>query len=666
MRLCLLLLTIAAAPVSAVTVYVAPDGDDGNPGTQAKPFATVERARDALRAAPADGERIAQLAAGTYRLGRTLTFGPADSGTPEHPVVYRAAPGAAVVLSGGRVVRGWTVDAAGRWRATVDLSNFRQLWVDGQRAPRTRGPAPAGLKPWGRTSDTVEFSDQPRPAGTGVTAGYRAGTLKLSGDSGYTSSDAGLATWRNPGDMEFGYFNSWTHMIVKIDRLEAADGGSRIVMAQPGFFLNQHKGGTQIGAPAYLENAFELLNTPGQWYFDRPAKTLWYLPRPGQDPAKTEVVAPALETLLAVRGSLETPVHDLRFEGLTLSHATWLRPSSAEGHADVQANFTATVDNGFWRPEGGRSWSPVNGELLKSPANVQIDAGHGITFEACAFRALGGAGLDFDHGAQDNAVEGCRFEDISGSGVQIGAVTREDHHPGDPRRIVKGNRLSNCLITHIGVEYTDACGVLCGYTEGSVISHNEIAEIPYTGVSVGWGWGEPDGGGGAYVSPVIWTTPTASRANQIEFNHIHDLMRVRNDGGAVYTLGRQPGTVVRGNYIHDSGPGQPGGIYLDEGSAEIEVDDNVIAQPRPEPPGDLQGARQPSRPNADHRRSGGPGAQGRQRRLGHRPAAAAGPQPVDDRSLDPPDGLSRGRRRPPMGGLHRAQRMGRRQRLAVH
>jgi len=125
--------------------------------------------------------------------------------------------------------------------------------------------------------------------------------------------------------------------------------------------------------------------------------------------------------------------------------------------------------------------------------------------------------------------------------------------------------------------------VFVGYTEGTVVAHNEIHNIPYSGISCGWGWGMTDAGGGVYVDPVKWSTPTAARNNRIEFNHIHRMMQKLNDGAGVYTLGRQPGTVIRNNHIHDGGKSNlSGGVYLDEGSADITVVNNLLyGMPRP-------------------------------------------------------------------------------------
>ena len=202
-------------------------------------------------------------------------------------------------------------------------------------------------------------------------------------------------------------------------------------------------------------------------------------------------------------------------------------------------------------------------------------------------------------------------------------MLKDDHHPDDPRKIVKNNAVVNCYIHDCGVEYWGSVGVFAGYTEGTVIAHNEITGLPYSGISVGWGWGEEDAGGGnpAYEQPFKYDTPTPAKNNRIEYNHIHGVMGKTLDGAGIYTLGNMPGTVIRGNHIHDStGAGKAdrgpiAGIYLDEGSGFIEITGNVVynvtesdelQQSRPEPQGHLQRARQllrqqAGRGQADHR-----------------------------------------------------------------
>jgi len=542
----------ANAAIAATTYYAAPGGSDTNPGTGAQPFKTLAKARDAVRNVNAlmTEDIVVNLRGGAYVFQEPLRFDARDSGNGGHKVVYKAVEGEMPVISGGKPVTGWTRDGDKRWKAKVDVADLRQLYVNGVRAQRARGPAPEGMDRYG----DLAFFDA---------------------DAGHTAPGEAMADWRNQGDIELGYYNSWGHMICKVKSITRDGAGSvKISMLQPWFMLCSRKEGVQIKLPNYIENAFELLDDPGEWYLDKPAKTLYYIPREGEGMATAAVVAPALETLVELRGTLDEPVHDIRFEGLTFADATWLAPNCI-GHADEQANFTFAATNIFGRD---KNLVNVHNEYLKSPANVVLHAAKAIRFERCTFTRLGGAGLDIEGGSQDNVVAGCRFHDISGSAIQIGDVLSPDHHPEDPRLVVQGNQVTNCLIEHVGVEFQDSIGVFGGYVRDTVIAHNEIRDLPYSGVSVGWGWGEEDAGGGAYqVIPYLYSTPTPSGNNRIENNHIHDVMLLRNDGGGIYTLGNQRGTVIRGNHIHDNNKGGgPGGIYLDEGSGSIEITGNAV------------------------------------------------------------------------------------------
>ena len=323
--------------------------------------------------------------------------------------------------------------------------------------------------------------------------------------------------------------------------------------------------------PTYIENALELLDEPGEWYFDRAAKTVHYMPRPGEDMTKVEVIAPALEKLVELRGTLDKPVGRLRFEGIAFQHGGWLRPSRI-GHVDQQANFIVdSLRKDSFTRKGG--FVTVHNEALKSPANVVCRAAESVRFDRCTFSQLGGAGLDVEFGSRDNEVVGCHFYDISGSAIQLGDVLKDDHHPDDARKIVKNNSVVNCSIHDCCLEYMGGVGIFAGYTEATRLARNEIFRLPYSGISMGWGWGEEDaGGGGGYEQPYLYDTPTPAKNNRIEQNHIHHIMQPMADGGGVYTLGNQPGTIIRGNYVHDN----PGGtVYTDEGSGFIEIRGNV-------------------------------------------------------------------------------------------
>lgn len=531
----------AGAPPQIFTV--SPSGDDRNPGTEARPFASLERAQQAVRQVkrPMADDILVVLRGGTYRLDHPLIFTTDDSGPNGHRIVYKSHPGEVAVLSGGRRITGWQPDRDGRWRAHTEVDNFRQLYVNGRRAIRARGKPPADL-------------------------------VRL-GDEGYRTSQVSLSNWRNPSDIELCYPVVWSHSRCKIETIRREGSQATITMQQPTFRLARNKEGVQIDLPATMENALELLHEPGEWYLDRPAHLVTYWPRQGEDMTKAGVFAPVLERLVEFRGTLDRPVENIHLVGLTFAEAGWLEPSRL-GHADVQANFRLFEPN-LLKRDG--KLTTIHNEHIKSPSNLLCHAARGIRFEGCTFTRLGGGGLDLETGVRDNTVVGCHFYDISGTAIQVGDVLKADHHPDDPRAIVKNNVIANNFIHDCVVEYRGGVGVFVGYTEGTRIAHNEICRLPYSGISVGWGWGEEDAGGGAanYVQPFRYQTPTPARNNRIEQNHIHHVMQESQDGGGIYTLGNQPGTVIRANHIHDN-PGSPGGIYLDEGSGFIEVADNLV------------------------------------------------------------------------------------------
>jgi hypothetical protein len=537
-----------AAPTQA-TFYVSPAGSDENPGTEAKPFKTIERARGAVRAAGArmTGDLVVVLRGGLFRLEQPLQFEPRDSGKNGHRVIYRNYPGERPVLSGGRPVTGWKEDQAGRWKAPAPVENFRQLYVGGVRAVRAR--------------------DGPLPGAQRV------------GEDAYKTTAVEMAAWAHPQDVELVYHVTWTHTRCKVRSITREGTHAVIAMLQPYFTFARTKEGVQVDRPAYVENALELLDEPGEWYLDRRARAVYYRPRPGEDMTRTEAIAPALERLMDVRGTPAEPVRDVHFVGLVFSHATWLRPGE-RGLVDVQANFELDPDKLLKRTG---TVTTVHNEHLKSPSNIVCRAARGVRFEGCTFTHLGSGGVDLECGSRDNAIVCCEFSDISGTAIQVGDVLKDDHHPDDPRFVVSNNRIANNYIHDCAVEYNGGVGIFVGYTDGTVVAHNEICNLPYTGVSIGWGWGEEDAGGGAtnYFQPFRYDKPTPARRNSCEFNHIHHVMLTLHDGGAVYTLSNQPGTVVRGNHIHDN-KGGPGGIYLDEGSGFIEVAGNVVYNvPRP-------------------------------------------------------------------------------------
>ena len=504
--------------------YVATDGDDANPGTVRKPFATLTRARHAVRELKKNGlnkDLTVFVRGGTYVLKEPLAFGPDDSGTDAHAITYAAYPGERPVLSGGRAVTGWQKGEGGRWTAKLPAElRGRQLFVNGRRAARARSPNAGFFR-------VVKAGPDRRSAFT-----FRKGDIKP------------FARLR---DVEIVFFHDWCTSRVGIGALD--EKANTVKLADPIGCLKSRWSFINSFEPHpryYLENAPELLDAPGEWVLEPGSGVLSYLPRPGENMSEVEAVVPVLDRLLEVRGTAKRPVRNLHVRGLTFVHSEWAIPKF--GFAAAQAAFHEA------RPAHSKP-----GPRRRVSTAVELEHSVACSVEACRFKHLGGSGLSLRKGCHRNRVEGNLFDDIAGNGVMIGETGQR------PDDMARGNMVANNLVQRCGQLFFGSVGVWAGITEGTVIAHNEIRHLPYTGVSVGWQWNP---------------RPTPCKKNRVEYNHIHHVMQMLSDGGGIYTLGRQPGTVLRGNHIHDipanAGRAESNGMFIDEGSSDLLIERNLI------------------------------------------------------------------------------------------
>ncbi|MFG2786416.1 fibronectin type III domain-containing protein [Streptomyces sp. NPDC048419] len=468
------------------------------------------------------------------------------------------------VVSGGRQVVGWrqVPGRRGLWSAPAPqgLTDTRQLYVDGVRAQRASGTVPVQL------TQTA---------------------------TGYTASSDTIARWKHPSDAEFVYtsgealwnverngLGQWTEPRCRIASAE----GTTITMAQPcwdnsnkrvefpdipGRTVSMVGPGhlTNDGKASYVENAYELLDQPGEWYLDRSAHRVYYLPRKGEDLDRADVEAAAAEKLVDGRGTADAPVHDIAFRGVRFSYATWLTPNSAEGFSEIQAGYTITGDKGWATQglcqyvEGGTcpfaSWT-------KMPGNLTFAHAQRIEFADDVFAHLGASGLELGAGSKDASVRGSIFTDISGNGLEIGGV--------DGRTPASGVQVTDNHLYGLPREYHGGVAVLNGYTQNDTIAHNQIDHVGYSAISMGWG-GWPDKIGDP-------ATPNPSHDNTVRSNLISDYMQMLDDGGGIYTQGltgtsMTDGEKVTGNVVHDQwGLGKS--VYTDNGCTYETVDGNVL------------------------------------------------------------------------------------------
>lgn len=508
-------------------IVVSLEGDDRNPGTDTLPFRSIEQAQAMARARAVTmtGDVVVLLRGGLYELERGLEFDARDSGMNGFRVIYRSFPGERAVLSGGRNVVGWTLQENGIAQADVTGLAFRQLYVDGRRATRARWPnAPeyVRLTRWDEESRRLVLSAERVPA----------------------------AAARDPA-VELIVFKQWTQDILRIAAVTERNGEVSIAAREPDrtHAFAGHAFLRLAGQAAYFENALSFLDAPGEWFLQREADRLWYRPRPGEDLLRVPVVASGLERLLEIRGTAGDPVHDLSFEGLTFEHAGWNGPTE-EGFTTMQADVS--FNDG----------SPMGGRVQ---AAVRVEHAHHVRFEGNRFEHLGGTALALVTDVTHSEVVGNRFSDLSGGGIVVDSLL--DMRPLDPRLRCTDILVANNRIEAIGLDYRSSVAIFAGVVARTRIEHNEIADVPYTGISVGWGWTDED-------------TPLGH--NVIAANHIERAMSFMADGGGIYTLSRQPGTAVVDNYVHDlvrspwAGHSPIPGIYLDEGSSQLLVANNVL------------------------------------------------------------------------------------------
>ncbi|MFG3299630.1 ricin-type beta-trefoil lectin domain protein [Micromonospora chersina] len=565
----------AAAPAAAATtiLYAAPSGTGSTCSVSQPCSLTAAQAAVRSRNAAMSGDIVVELADGVYRLAAPLRLTAADSGTNGYTVVWRAAASTRPVISGARAVTGWSLADAGKniWRASVGAGiDSRQLYVNGAVATRAR--------------TAVNRSDF-----TFTTTGMRFSSGALS----YLNNLA------NQSRVEVESVGSFTDRYSPVQSIAA----NFLTMQQPAWNNNTFGYDTlsrpHRAGPLYLGNAYEFLDSPGEWYLDPGSGALSYIPLAGQDMATVSVELPVLPSLVDIGGTYDAPAHHIAFNGITFSGTSWLGPSSNQGFADQQTGAHIT---GTWaRPadaltscqEGCQLFEATRPSWSQMPAAVQVSAANTITFSDSRFVNLGqtavGIGNDANAhasgvglGASNITITRSEIARSSAGGIVVGGVRADAHHPGDSRMVNRDITISDNRIHDLGVDYRGVVSVLSTYVTTSTVSHNEVYNMPYTGMSVGYGWGANDAGGsteyanrGLYNYQPRYTTSTTASNNRLIGNYVHDVMQQMTDGSCIYTLSANPNGLISDNYCLRTNGWF--GLYFDEGSRFYTARTNVFS-----------------------------------------------------------------------------------------
>ena len=552
-------------------IWISPKGSDFNDGTRQSPKATLTSAlRQAREWRRTEDNRIQggitiYMEGGTYAFHEPVFIRPEDSGTKESPTIIRSVGDEKVILSGGISIKGWKKQGK-VWVADVPAFNgrpldFRQLWVNGKKAVRAR--------------DVEDFEKMNRIC-----------SVDEKNEILYVPAVSIRRLIDNKGNLKAKYAEMVLHQMwcvanLRIRSVEVQGDSAAIRFHQPESRIQfEHPWPRPMvttdghNSAFYLTNARELQDVPGEWYHDIDARKVYYYPREGEKMQEAEVIVPAVETLVRVEGTLDRPVCHIRFEKITFSYTTWMRPSE-KGHVPLQAGMYLT-DGYRIEPKMQRNYlnHPLDnqGWLGRPAAAVRVVAARQIDFERCRFEHLGSTGLDYEEAVQGGVVRGCLFLDIAGNGLLVGSFSpaaHETHLPYDPadrREVCTQQQINNCYFTEIGNEDWGCLAIAAGYVGDVNIEHNEISEVPYSGISLGWGWTQ---------------TVNCMRNNRVHANLIHHYAKHMYDVAGIYTLGSQPKSYVTENcvhsiykpgYVHD--PNHWFYLYTDEGSSFITVRDN--------------------------------------------------------------------------------------------
>lgn len=493
-----------------------------------------------------------RLQEGVYQLNQPITIRPEDNGT-------RIVADGKVTISGGVSISGWKKEGKYYVADVPDFNGrsleFRQLWVNGKKAVRAR--------------DVDDFEQM-----------FRIRSVDKANETIYVPAKA-VKKIINAKYPEMVLHEMWCIANLRIKNIKIQGDSAAVTFHQPESHVHfMHPWPSPMvttdghNSAFYLTNAKELLDSEGEWYLDARAFKLYYIPRKGEDMGSAEVIAPAVETLVQVAGTPDEPVKDVTFEGITFSYATWMRPS-VSGHAPLQAGMYMTeaykLRPKMDRPNGDHKLDN-QGWVGRPAAAVSLNCAENVSFTKCTFEHNASTGLDYHLYIKGGTVDHCTFRDIGGNGILAGGFSPEGfeaHKPYDPtdRRIIcTGLNITNNLITDVTNEDWGCVGIGAGFVRDIRICNNEISDVSYTGISVGWGWNQQ---------------PCSMANNLISGNLIYNYAKHMYDTAGIYTLGAQPHSLIEGNvvrdiytpsYVHD--PEHWFYLYTDEGSSGITVRNN--------------------------------------------------------------------------------------------
>ncbi len=437
---------------------------------------------------------------------------------------------------------------------TNDVTGFKAEEINGVTVWAAEIPAAtAAHRPYAAYKADGRMLHRPRLPKTGfyrvkaATDGDMFKTPMFDGNIGIVYGEGEIPALKYPEVAEVRCFHWWTDEQL---RVAAHDPEARtITFDRKSILAVRSENSLTDGTRWYLDNVFEALDAPGEYFITPECDKVYYVPEEGDTLEGFKLALSTSTFIMKLTGCKNITFRDITFKG------------SDRDKLDLVRNFSQAA--------------------VEVPCAVQLDGCEAVTFDSCALIDVGLSGIGIDKGSHDITIDHCRMIGIGGNAVHIAGrnLKAEEWHstvgansvPKCPEDIIHGIKVTNCHIGDYGRVYFNACGILLRYAYDCDLSCNEIHDGYYTGISVGWTWG--------YAAH-------ATHHIRMEYNHIWNIGKtLLSDMGGIYTLGHQEGSVIRGNRIHNIEMDSYGGwgVYLDEGSSDILVEGNiaydVTAQP---------------------------------------------------------------------------------------
>ncbi len=548
-----------ASGASAAEFYITPIGRDQNPGNKAKPYATLQRARDEVRKLIAQGLKgniTVWVRGGTYTFQEALILGPEDSGTDQYSITYQAFPGEEPILTSDVEIQGWKKPE--NMLADLPVPAEGNVWV--ADVPESLGRFYTLYDGQGHLRRAQGNGFVPGDAPGGADAADRAGRLRNL----YYPAGA-IRNWNNLDDVEIVIRYSSTMNILA---LESVDETARVARTSlPGTYPLRKLNRQQRNPSAWVENVLEVLDHPGAWVLNTHTRKLYLWPRTEEPKG---IVAPRLRELIRVEGrndaagSADVPVKNLAFRGLTFAHAD----------RDVWSANDIGIQH---------DWEMID----KPDALIRLRGAEKCTVQHCKFRDSGGAAIRLDLYAQKNRIEGNEIRYMGQGGIML-----IGYGPG-AKDVNKQNEILNNHIHHCGLIYWHSVGMMMWQSGENRVANNYIHHMPRHAISLSgvrvpyfarrcesreickslrWEeigqrntWDE--------IMPFLHT-----KNNIVEYNEVERVLQKLGDGAGINVTGAGEGNVIRRNYVHDIFANEwvSGCLRTDDWQRGTTWDENVV------------------------------------------------------------------------------------------